>query len=79
MNLDQKLIHLPVQEQKMLRELLREFAVLLPDVPGRTTVAVHVADVGDSSLKPVKLKLIRLEMDYVLQNGIIKRSQIHVS
>ena len=52
LNLDQKLIHLPVREQKMLRELLREllreFAVLLPDVPGRTTVAVDVADVGDS-------------------------------
>jgi len=48
----------------MLRELLRKFAVLLPDVPGRTTVAVHVADVGNSSsikqhpcrVNPVKLK-----------------------
>jgi len=34
------------------RELLREFAILFPDVPGRTTVAVHDVDVGDSP--PIK-------------------------
>ena len=36
LNLEQKLIHLPAQEQKVLRELLREFAILFPDIPGRT-------------------------------------------
>ena len=83
LNLEPKLIHLPVQEQKVLRELLREFAVLFPDIPGKTTVAVHDVEVGDSPpikqhpyrVNPVKLKLIRQEVDYMLQNGIIEPSQ----
>jgi len=66
LNLGQKLIHLPVQEQKVLRELLKEFAVLFPDVPGRSIVVVHDVDVGDSPpikqhpyrVNPVKLKLL---------------------
>jgi len=83
LNLEPKLIHLPIQEQKVLRELLREFAVLFPDIPGKTTVAVHDVEVGDSPpvkqhpyrVNPVKLKLIRQEVDYMLQNGIIEPSQ----
>jgi len=83
LNLEPKLIHLPVQEQKVLRELLREFAALFPDIPGKTTVAVHDVEVGDSPpikqhpyrVNPVKLKLIRQEVDYMLQNGIIEPSQ----
>jgi len=82
-NLEQKLIHLPVQEQVVLKELLSDFAVLFPDVPGRTTIAVHDVDVGDTRpikqhpyrVNPVKLKLMREEVDYMVQNGIIEPSQ----
>ena len=56
----------------MFKELLREFAVVFPDVPGRTTVAVHDVYVEDSppirqhpcGVNPVKLKLISQEVDY---------------
>ena len=36
LNVEQKLNHLPVQEREMLKELLGEFAILFPDVPGKT-------------------------------------------
>ena len=79
LNLEQKLIHLPAQEQKVLRELLREFAILFPDIPGQTTIAVHDVDVGDSPLIKqhpyMELKLIRQEVDYMLKDGIIELSQ----
>ena len=47
-NLGHKLSHLPVQEKEMLKELLWELTVLFPVVPGKTTVAVHDIDVGNT-------------------------------
>ena len=75
MNLEQKLSHLPVQEKEVLKELLWEFTVLFPDVPGKTTIAVHDVDVGNTPpikqhpyrVNPVKLKLMRNEIDYMLK------------
>ena len=72
LNVKQKLSHLPVWEREMLKELLGEFAVLFPDIPGKTTVAVHDIDVGDTPpikqhpyrVNPVKLKIMRNEIDY---------------
>ena len=52
LNLEQKLSHLPVHEKEMLKNLLAEFAVLFPDVPGKTTIAVHDVDVG--ATPPIK-------------------------
>ena len=83
MNLDHKLNHLPVQEKEMLKELLGEFATLFPDVPGKTTVAVHDIDVGNVPpikqhpyrVNPVKLRLMRNEVEYMLKNGIIEPSK----
>ena len=83
MNLDHKLNHLPVQEKEMLKELLGEFATLFPDVPGKTTVAVHDIDVGNAPpikqhpyrVNPVKLRLMRNEVEYMLKNGIIEPSK----
>ena len=67
----------------MLKKLLREFAVLFPDVPGKTTITVHDVDVGDTPpikqhpyrVNPVKLKFIRNEIDYMIHNGIIEPNQ----
>ena len=83
MNLDHKLNHLPVQEKEMLKELLGEFATLFPDVPGKTTVAVHDIDVGNAPpikqhpyrVNPVKLRLMQNEVEYMLKNGIIEPSK----
>ena len=83
LNLEQKLRHLPVQKKEMLKELLGEFAVLFLDVPGKTSSAIHDVDVGDTPpikqhpyrVNPMKLKLMRNEIDYMLQNGIIESSQ----
>jgi len=41
LNLEKKLSHLPEQEKKTIEALLVEFAVLFPDVPGKTTVTAH--------------------------------------
>ena len=83
LKLDQKLRHLSVQEKEMLKELLGEFAILFLDVPGKTSSAIHDVDVGYTPpikqhpyrVNPMKLKLMRNEIDYMLQNGIIEPSQ----
>ncbi|XP_065894244.1 uncharacterized protein [Dysidea avara] len=83
LNLEQKLSHLPLQEKEVLTKLICEFTDLFPDVPGKTTVTVHDVDVGETSpikqhpyrVNPVKLKLMRNEIEYMLRNGIIEPSQ----
>ena len=83
LNLEQKLSHLSVQGKEMLKELLCEFAVLFPGVPGKTSIAIHDVDVGNTPpikqhpnrVNPMKLKLMRNEVDYMLRNGIIEPSQ----
>ena len=83
LNLEQKLQHLPEQEKMLIKELLGEFAVLFPDVPGKTIFTFHDVDIGNAlpvkqhpyRINPVKLTYMRNEVEYMLQNGIIEPSQ----
>ena len=51
-NLEQKLEHLPENEQEELKTLIIEFSSVFADIPRKTTYASHDVDVGDS--KPIK-------------------------
>ena len=81
-SLDQKLAHLPDQEQELLKALIKEFSELFPDTPGRTQIMYHDVDVGQAQpikqhpyrVNAVKLKAIRDEVKYMLKNGIIEPS-----
>ena len=81
--LDEKLRHLPVRERDAVTRLVREFVVVFPDVPCRTTIACHDVDVGDARpikqhpyrLHPSKLAALRKEVQYMLKHGIVEPSQ----
>ena len=82
-NLQEKLGHLPAPQQKQMISLIKEFAVLFPDVPGRTDCVYHDVDVmGATPIKqhpyhtnPVKLQYMRSEIEYMLANDLIEPSQ----
>ena len=48
LNLENKLEHLPEQENMLIKALLVEFAVLFPNVPGKTVIAFHDVDSGNA-------------------------------
>ena len=50
LNLEKKLEHLPEQEKMLMKALLVEFAVLFPDVPGKTVIAFHDVDTRNALL-----------------------------
>ena len=82
-NLEDKLSHLPKEEKDAIVELVHKFALLFPDVPGKTICACHDVDVGDARpikqhayrVNPTKLAALRKEVQYMLHNGIVKPSQ----
>ena len=55
---DAKLTHLQPSQQEDIRELIREYGHLFPDVPSRTTLIEHDVNVGDA--QPVKQHPYRL-------------------
>ena len=67
----------------LIKALLVEFAVLFPDVPGKTVIAFHDVDTGNAlpikqhpyRVNPVKLMHMRNDIDCMLQNGIIEPSK----
>ena len=81
--LSDKLGHLPENQKSELSELIHEYKHLFPDVPGRTNVVMHDVDVGDSApikqhpyrANPVKMKHLRKEVEYMLENDIIEPSK----
>ena len=73
-NLDQVLQHLSDSRKEAIKGILQEFIELFPDVPGRTTAAVHDVDIGGAMpikqhayrVNPAKRECIRKEVEYML-------------
>ena len=72
-------------EKHLLRNKreIREFVIVFPDVPGKTTLACYDVSVGDARpikqhpyrLQPNTLAALRKEIQYMLQHGIVEPSQ----
>ena len=83
LNLDRKLNHLPEEERAVIKQIVKEFVDMFPDIPGRTIAGHHDVEVGDAYpikqhpywMNPIKLTGIRQEVEFMLQNGIIEQSQ----
>ena len=81
-NLEQKLSHLSPEEQRDMISLIQEYSHLFPDVPSKTDMLCHDIDVGNAKpvkqhpyrVNPVKLKHMRDEVSYMLENDIIEPS-----
>ena len=82
-NLDTKLSHLNASQKKQMSSLIRKYESLFPDVPTRTTAAVHDVVINIDSppikqhpyrLNPIKLEHLRKEVQYMLDNDIIEKS-----
>ena len=82
-NLDTKLSHLNASQKKQMSSLIRKYESLFPDVPTRTTAAVHDVVINDDAppikqhpyrLNPIKLEHLRKEVQYMLDNDIIEKS-----
>ncbi|XP_059805417.1 uncharacterized protein LOC132380544 [Hypanus sabinus] len=81
-NIDEKLAHLQLEQRQQMKELIFKYGELFPDVPRRTTIASHDVDVGDA--KPIKqhpyrmnmekCELAEKEIEYMLENNIIRHS-----
>ena len=86
-NLDDKLSHLEPWQQSQLKDLISQYRDLFPDVPRITTVTEHDVDVGQA--RPIKqhpyrlgldkAKLLKGEIDYMLENNIIQASSLEWS
>ena len=80
-NLDKKLSHLPLKERAEVVNLIKEFTLLFPDTPDKTTTVTHDVDIGDAApcrqhpyqMNPLKLQF-QSEIEYMLQNDIIEPS-----
>ena len=81
-NIDDKLSHMSDIQKAEVIGLLREYEALFPDVPTKTTAAEHDVIVTTSEpirqhpyrLNPIKLKYLRDEIQYMLDNDIIEPS-----
>ena len=81
-NLDTKLGHLDKSKQVELTNLIHKFDNLFSDVPTKTNVVYHDIDVDGATpikqhpyrLNPEKAKILKQEVDYMLQNDIIEPS-----
>jgi len=83
-NLSKKLKHLPEIESVELKQLILEHSEIFPDVPSRTTIMNHDVDVGNAEavklhpyrVNPLKRAYLQQEVKYMLDNDLIKASQI---
>ena len=81
-NLEMKLCHLDVRQQGEMRDLILKYPDLFPDVPNRTSAAIHDVDVGVAQpikqhpyrMNPEKCQLSKDEIEYMLKHDIIKPS-----
>ncbi len=82
-NIETELKHLPPEQRGELKDLLMEFKPMCSDTLGLTTWVVHDVDVGDSKpikqhpyrMNPAKSAVVKREIEYMLDNGLIEPSQ----
>ena len=82
-DLGTKLSHLPSVQRKELAEVITQYREVFPDVPSKTNLIEHDVDVGDSApikqhpyrVSPMKKELLDKEVQYMLKNDIIEKSQ----
>ena len=83
-NLDQKLQHLEPAESEELKQLIHEYEHLFPDVPTRTDKIYHDVVIDENvtpvkqhpyRMNPEKQKHLQKEIDYLLENDLIEKSQ----
>ena len=82
-NLPAKLHHLTADYQGDIAALLQDFPAVLGDVPTRTTLVEHDVELTDCRpikqapyrVNPQKREVIKQEVAYMLEHGIIKPSQ----
>ena len=78
----EKLSYLEAVKQEEIMQLVFQFVNLFPDTPSQTDQVVHDVDVGEATpikqhpyrVNPLKLKIIREEVAYMLDNDRIKIS-----
>ena len=78
----EKLSHLDPMKQGEMMQLVFQFVTLFPDTPSRTDKVFHDVDVGSATpikqqpyrVNPLKLKVIREEVAYMLENDLIEAS-----
>lgn len=75
-----ELSHLDTVKQGEMMQLVFQFVDLFPDTPSQTDQVVHDVDVGEAApikqhpyrVNPLKLKVIREEVTYLLENDLIE-------
>ena len=78
----EKLSHLDPMKQGEMMQLVFQFVTLFPDTPSRTDKVFHDVNVGSATpikqhpyrVNPLKLKVIREEVAYMLENDLIEAS-----
>ena len=81
-NMEEKLSHLSVSERRDLKNLIREYLGLFSDIPRKTTMIQHDVELNREApvkqhpyrLNPRKEKLMKEEVKYMMENGIIEPS-----
>lgn len=82
-NFDTKVGHLSIHQKEQVKKLVDEYYQLFSDVPKKPNAAVMNVIVGDAlpikqhpyRLNPIKLQYLRREVQYMLDNDIIKPSK----
>uniref|UniRef100_A0A3B1IC10 ribonuclease H n=1 Tax=Astyanax mexicanus TaxID=7994 RepID=A0A3B1IC10_ASTMX len=83
LELSKHLSHLSLEQRRDIENLIQEFPTLFKDSPGLTPLAVHDVDTGDATpikqhpyrLPPCKLKIVREELAYMQEIGVIEPGQ----
>jgi len=79
----EKLSHLDQTKEEEMMQLVFQFVKLFPDTPSRTDQVLHDVDVGAATpikqhpyrVNPLKLKIIREEVAYMLENDLTEASR----
>ena len=82
-DLDKKLAHLDQTQRDDLKMLILEYEHLFPDIPTRTDQIYHDVKIEGSKpikqhpyrMNPMKLKYLREEVQYLLDNDFIEPNQ----